>query len=104
MSGTKKLTQGQVSAFRLRSHHLAHLLPADRLVDAVRDSGGIQAQVMTAARLSLRARTRDLTPDMVETALEVDRTLVKVCRLRLGPGRVPYEDHPALVRGCGPHP
>jgi len=40
-----EITPGQITAFRLRSHHLTDRLPADRLVEAVRDSGGIQAQV-----------------------------------------------------------
>ena len=36
-----ELTDAQKAAFRLRGHHLTDRLPADRLVSAVRDSGGI---------------------------------------------------------------
>jgi len=96
-----EITPGQITAFRLRSHHLTDRLPADRLVEAVRDSGGIQAQVMGAARLQVRARTTGLLPDMVDAALEVDRTLVKVWAMRHTVHILPTQDLPMYVAALG---
>jgi hypothetical protein len=90
----------QVAAFRQRSHHLSGRLPADRLVDAVGDSGGIQAQVMNAARLSLRARTMDLTPEMVDRALE-DGSLVKIWTMRHTVHMIPTGHLPVYVSALG---
>ncbi len=94
------LTPEQVAAFRLRSHHLADPVPADRLVDAVRDSGGIQAQVMNAARLSLRVRTTDLSPDTVDRAL-IDGSLVKLWTMRHTVHIIPTGDLPVYVSALG---
>jgi hypothetical protein len=95
------LTDEQVAAFRLRSHHLTDRLPADHLVEVVRDSGGIQAQVMGAARLQCRARTTGLEPDLVDRALERDGTLVKVWTMRHTVHLLPTEDLPIYVSALG---
>ncbi len=95
-----ELTDGQVAAFRLRSHHLTDRLPADRLVEAVRDSGGIQAQVMGAARLQLRARTTGLLPEMVGAALD-DGTLAKIWTMRHTVHLLPTGDLPIYVAALG---
>jgi hypothetical protein len=95
-----ELTPGQKTAFRLRSHHLSDRLPADRLVDAVRDPGGIQAQVMNAARLSLRARTNGLSPEMVDGALD-DGRLVKLWTMRHTVHIIVTEDLPIYVSALG---
>lgn len=94
------LTPGQTTAFRLKSHHLSDRLPADRLVDAVRDSGGIQAQVMNAAKLSLRARTNGLSPEMVDGALD-DGRLVKLWTMRHTVHIIATEDLPVYVSALG---
>jgi hypothetical protein len=96
-----ELTKGQIAAFRLRSHHLSDRLPAVRLVEAVRDSGGIQAQVMNAARLSIRARTTDLRPAMVDDALEREGTLAKIWTMRHTVHLLPTEDLPVYVVALG---
>ena len=70
-----EITPEQVAAFRLGSHHLLEPAPSDRLVDVVRDTYGIQSQVVSASRLSFRARTRGLTPGMVDDALWNERDL-----------------------------
>ena len=96
-----ELTDAQKAAFRLRGHHLTDRLPADRLVSAVRDSGGIQAQVMNAAKLSIRARTTGLAPGMVDDTLERDRTLVKIWAMRHTVHLLPTEDLPIYVSALG---
>jgi hypothetical protein len=76
----RSFTAAQAAAFRLTRHHLADRsakafalrkdrppkdvvlrsakASAERLVDVVRDTGGIQAQVMSAADLSIWTRRR----------------------------------------------
>lgn len=89
-----------MAAFRLRSHHLTDRLPAGRLVEAVGDPGGIQAQVMGAARLQLRARTTGLQPDMVDRAMD-DGRLAKIWTIRHTVHLLPTEDLPIYVSALG---
>ena len=76
------LSWAQVSAFRLHRHHLACRAPRQSLVAVVGDMGGVQAQLMAAAQMSLWARVQDLTSQDVERALWPERTLVKTWCLR----------------------
>jgi uncharacterized protein YcaQ len=76
------LSWAQVSAFRLHRHHLACRAHRQSLVTVVGDMGGVQAQLMAAAQMSLWARVQDLTPQDVERALWAERTLVKAWCLR----------------------
>src|SRR3989442_8275071 len=59
----------QVSAFRLSRHHLVKRAPASALAQVAGDMAGVQAQVLSAAQISLWARTRGLSADDVENAL-----------------------------------
>ena len=93
-------TSEQVAAFRLRSHHLTDRLPVDSLVDVVRDTCGIQAQVMNAARLQLRARTTGLRTGIVDGALDQGR-LVKIWTMRHTVHLLPTEDLPIYVSALG---
>ncbi len=95
------ITPEQVAAFRRGSHHLRDPLPPDRLVAVARDTGGIQAQVASAARLSFRARTRGLTPGMVDDALWKDRSLVKIWIMRHTVHILPTEDLPIYISALG---
>jgi hypothetical protein len=63
------ISPDRIAAFRLTRHHLASRAPASDLVRVARDMGGAQAQVMSAAEMSLWARTRGLHAADVETAL-----------------------------------
>ena len=71
----------QVSAFRLRRHHLASKSQAD-LAKVARDVCGVQAQVMSAAEIALWTRNHDLTAAAIHSALWKDRTLVKTSCMR----------------------
>ncbi|HEY6252856.1 MAG TPA: winged helix DNA-binding domain-containing protein [Candidatus Angelobacter sp.] len=71
----------QVAAFRLQRHHLAQRHSSD-LVQICRDICGVQAQVMGAARLALRARASNLTRQDVHSALWEKRLLVKTSAMR----------------------
>lgn len=77
-----ELSWPQVHAFRLRRHHLDRPATRARLAEVARDACGIQAQVHSAARLSLRARVRKLSKEDVERALWESRTLVRTWSVR----------------------
>jgi hypothetical protein len=76
------LTWNQVNAWRLSHHGLAPRLKRRDFVNAVTRTGGIQAQVMSAAELALWARVDGLTPQDVQSALWQDRTLLKTWAMR----------------------
>ena len=78
----RTLTWDAVLARRLARSHLAKPAPRTRLVEVVREVGGIHAQVMSAAELSLSARVRGLTQAHVSKALWEERSLVKTWTLR----------------------
>jgi winged helix DNA-binding protein len=79
-------TADRVAAFRLARHHLGDsqrvALRQSSLVEICADVGGIQAQVMSAAELSLWTRRRTTKRDDVRTALWEARELVKTTSMR----------------------
>jgi winged helix DNA-binding protein len=78
----QSLTWAEVRMRRLERHSLAQRSPPDRLVDVVRSTCGIHAQVMAAAELSLAARVDGLVRQDVHDALWRDRSLVKAWTIR----------------------
>src|SRR5947207_2906665 len=79
----KSFSADRVAAFRLARHHLTKAARGKMsLVDVCRDVGGIQAQVMSAAELSLWTRRRSTTRDAVKAALWKKRELVKTTSMR----------------------
>jgi len=88
-----------VAAFRLNRHHLASRGPASALVQVAGDMAGAQAQVLSAAQMSLWTRTRGLRAKDVEKALWQDRTLAKVWCMRGTVYLVPSKDFAVFVRG-----
>lgn len=93
------VTWEQIHAFRLRRHHLDRPAPKSQLVDVVRDVCGIQAQLLTAAALALRARVRGLSTDDVKRALWRDRSLVKAWSMRGALHLLPSSDFLTYNRG-----
>jgi uncharacterized protein YcaQ len=92
-----ELTWAQVTAWRLARHSLldrAH--PADWLA-VVRNMGGLHAQLMSAAELSLWARVDNLTCSTIEDALWRDRTLVKTWAMRGTLHLLPAADFPLYI-------
>ena len=77
-----KLTWAQVTAWRLAQQGLAPRLGHAGFLDAVQRMLGVQAQVMSAAELSMGARVNGLTQAQVQRALWQDRTLVKTWAMR----------------------
>jgi hypothetical protein len=73
---SSQVTSTQVAAFRLARHQLADMAESGKkpsLVSVCRDVGGIQAQVMSAAELSLWTRRRGTTRADVKAALWTKR-------------------------------
>jgi uncharacterized protein YcaQ len=91
-------TWDQVAAFRLARHHLLERAPTKSLTTVVRDMAGAQAQLLSAAQLSLWSRVRDLELAQVEAALNT-RKLVKASCMRQTLFLVPSKDLAIFVRG-----
>jgi hypothetical protein len=72
----------EVRARRLARNHLAKRAPRSKLVDVVRDVGGLQAQILTAAEIGLGIRVDRVTQAEIRAALWETRTLVKTWSLR----------------------
>src|SRR2546430_12537956 len=67
----------QVSAFRLSRHHLVKRASASALAQVAGDMAGVQTQALSAAPISLWARTRGLSAEDVAHALSRDRSPLK---------------------------
>ncbi|MGH2663265.1 MAG: winged helix DNA-binding domain-containing protein [Actinomycetota bacterium] len=76
------LTWKQVRAARLARHHLDRRAPKSRLVDVMRDTCGVHAQVQSSAELQLWARVNGITPEDVRRALWERRSLVRTWAMR----------------------
>jgi hypothetical protein len=91
------LTWNQVNAWRLSHHCLAPRLKRQDYITAVTRTGGIQAQVMSAAELALWARVDGLTPQDVRSALWQERTLIKTWAMRATLHLIAASDFPLYV-------
>jgi len=89
-------------AQRLRAQHLDRRRPARAAVEVCGAIGGAQAQVSSAARLSLGARLSGATDRALRDAVEKDRTLVKTWTVRGTLHLVPAADLPMFVGAIGP--
>ena len=78
----KALKWSQVHNWRLAQHGLSPRMNAQDFVQAVTRTGGIQAQVMSAAELALCTRVAGLSAQDVRSALWQDHTLVKTWAMR----------------------
>jgi hypothetical protein len=94
----ESVTWDQVTAFRLAQHHLLERAPTRALTSVVRDMAGAQAQLLSAAQLSLWPRVADLQIAQVEEAIR-KRTLVKTSCMRRTLFLVPSRDLAVFVRG-----
>jgi winged helix DNA-binding protein len=91
------VTAAQAAAFRLARHRLTHADADAGILDIVRDSGGIQAQVMSAAELSIWARRRDTTRAQIHSALWNTRQIVRTSAMRLTLHLVAADDLPIYI-------
>jgi len=90
----RELTWTQVQAWRLQQHHLdGRAKPAD-LIKVVKDLGGVQAQVLSAAELALWNRVRGLRRRAVDEALWKKKTLIKTWSMRGTLHLMPADEFP----------
>lgn len=92
------VTSNQVAAFRLARHHLLKRAPKKMLLSTLSDMTGAQAQLISAAQVSLWARVRDLQIANIEEAFN-ERTLVKSSGMRRTLFLFPSEQLAVFVRG-----
>ncbi len=78
----KVLNWSQVHNWRLAQHGLYPRMNAHDFMQAVMRTGGIQAQVMSAAELALCTRVEGLSAQDVRNALWLEHTLVKTWAMR----------------------
>jgi hypothetical protein len=118
-----RVTAGQAAAFRLQRQHLAFdrspdvfpprlARPSERrrtsalappsIVDVVRDSAGIQAQVQSAAEMAIWTRRRQTTREDVRRALWETHELVKTSAMRLTLHVIPAADLAVYVEAMRP--
>ena len=92
------LTRSQVAAFRAARHHLSQRAPTKSLLSVVYDMTGAQAQLLSAAQISLWSRVRDLEIVHIEKAFD-QRKLVKASCMRRTLFLVPSKHLAMFVRG-----
>src|SRR5262245_17776229 len=92
------VTWKQVSAFRLARHHLLERAPTKNLISVVGDMTGAQAQLLSAAQISLWSRVRDLQMTYIEEALR-QRKLVRASGMRRTLFIFPSKHLAVFVRG-----
>ena len=97
-----KWSDDDVLAQRLRAQHLDRRRPARAAVDVCGAIGGAQAQVASAARLSLAARLAQVTDTSLRDLVEKERKLVKTWTVRGTLHLVPASDLPMFVGAIGP--
>src|SRR5947209_3817287 len=79
---TISVSAPQVMAWRVQRHHLDRRAPRAALLEVVAELGGVQAQLMSSAELTLWARIERLEPEDVGHALWEERSLVKTWAMR----------------------
>jgi Winged helix DNA-binding domain len=90
------VTAAREAAFRLTRHHLTARVPRGALVEVARRIGGLHAQVMSSADLTLWTRIRGHGPEDLPRALWEERTLAKTWLLRGTLHLVPADDLPVF--------
>jgi hypothetical protein len=97
------VTWDQVRSWRVSRHHLDRRVSRGRLLDVVRDTGGIHAQVQSSAELQLWARVNGVTRTEVRDALWTERSLVRTWCMRGTLHLLTAEDLPVYVAALRQH-
>jgi uncharacterized protein YcaQ len=77
-----ELSWRQALAWRMRRHHLLTRAPRAEMLEVAARIGGLHAQVMSSAELTLHARVEGLEREAVAEALWEERSLVKLWAMR----------------------
>ncbi len=96
-----RISADQARWFRLARHHLDRRAPREKLVEVVRELAGVQAQVLSAAYLSLWARVDGLSIAQLDAALYAERTLVKTWAMRATVHLLASRELPCYTLGLG---
>lgn len=92
-----RVTASQAGAFRLARQGLASIAATAPLVDVVRASGGIQAQVMSAAEMAMWTRRRATSRADIQNALWERRDIVRTSAMRLTLHVIAADDLPVYI-------
>jgi hypothetical protein len=95
------LTWDQVKAWRVRRHFLDRRAPKARGLEVAGAIGGLHAQLLSSAELSLWARVDGLAAGAVERALWEERTLVKTWAMRGTLHLLPAAEYPLWQAALG---
>ena len=90
----RSLGWDQVAARRLARSSLDARAPRERLLDVVRETCGVHAQLASGAELAISARVDDVTAGEVQDALAQSRELVKAATVRGTLHLHPADDFP----------
>jgi len=113
-AGEASVTAAHAAAFRLQRQHLArstkHVARSNQhagrstehVVDICRDTAGIQAQVMSAADLSIWTRRRQTTRAEIQKALWETRDIVRTSAMRLTLHLIPARDLAIYIAAVKP--
>jgi hypothetical protein len=93
------LRREQVHLWRLEQHHLLDRAAPQQMLQVVTRLGGVHAQLMPSAELSLQARVDKLAPSTLQDALWNQRSLVKTWAMRGTLHLLPAAELPLYVAG-----
>ena len=88
-----------MTAFRLSRHHLDRRAPAPLATRVPGEMAGAQAQVLSAAQLSIWARAKVPTAKVLDDAIWKDRTLARAWCMRRTMFLVPSDELALFARG-----
>jgi len=91
------LSREQVNSWRLNKQHLVLRERREKISEVVSDICGVQAQVLSAAELAIRARVQGITQGDVRDALWKDHSIVKTWCMRGTLHLLPSSDLPTYV-------
>jgi hypothetical protein len=97
------LTWDRVRTWRLAQQRLLQRVQNARLLEVVRDVGGIHAQIQSSAELQVWARVNGVSRDDVRDALWEKRSLVRTWCMRGTLHLLPAEDLPTYVAALRTH-
>lgn len=95
------ISPDQVRSFRLTRHHLDRRAPRRQLLRVVKDMIGAQAQVPSAAAVSLWSRVEGLERRMIDEALYKRKSMTRTWCLRGTAHLIAREDRLLLVNSLG---
>ena len=81
-SSPEEITLSELRALRMKAQRLDPRVPRKELVDAVKALCGVNAQLLSAMALALRARVKELSSEEIETSRVKDRVLVRTWCMR----------------------